>query len=178
MIGGLLNATFGNAVELIISILALTEGLIVVVQASMLGSILSNLLLVLGMCFWGGGYYHKTQRFNQTVAQTSASLLFISVASLLIPAAFYASIKSATTTEMTQEQKVEYSQDILNISRATSVILLVLYFAYLLFQVKGILPLKIRGSFFFFFFFLLILSLFGIFYFVSHFILLNKVTHS
>jgi Ca2+:H+ antiporter len=165
VIGGLLNATFGNAVELIISILALTEGLIVVVQASMLGSILSNLLLVLGMCFWGGGYYHKTQRFNQTVAQTSASLLFISVASLLIPAAFYASIKSATTTEMTQEQKVEYSQDILNISRATSVILLVLYFAYLLFQVKGILPLKIRGSFFFFFFFLVILCVFGLFYF-------------
>jgi Ca2+:H+ antiporter len=161
VIGGLLNATFGNAVELIISVLALTEGLIVVVQASMLGSILSNLLLVLGMCFWGGGYYHKTQRFNQTVAQTSASLLFISVASLLIPAAFYASIKSATTTEMTQEQKEEYSQDILNISRATSIILLVLYFAYLLFQVKDIVT---QGNHFF-----ANLSIFGIFLFCDTF---------
>jgi Ca2+:H+ antiporter len=128
-----LNATFGNAVELIISILSLTQGLVIVVQSSMLGSILSNLLLVLGMCFWGGGYYHKVQRFNKTVAQTSASLLFISVASLLIPAAFYASVNQSEG--MSDQQKLEYQQDILNISRATSIILLVIYLSYLLFQV-------------------------------------------
>ena len=131
IIGGLLNATFGNAVELIISIISLTQNLVIVVQASMLGSILSNLLLVLGMCFWGGGYYFKTQYFNKTVAQTSASLLFISVASLLIPASFYGSIHSTNT-----ESSGELTQDILNISRATSVILLILYFSYLLFQVS------------------------------------------
>ena len=133
MIGGLLNASFGNAVELIISIIALTQNLVVVVQASMLGSILSNLLLVLGMCFWGGGYYYKTQTFNKTVAQTSASLLFISVASLLIPASFYGSIRSENS-----ENAKELSNDILSISRATSIILLILYFSYLFFQVSDI----------------------------------------
>jgi Ca2+:H+ antiporter len=116
---------------LIISIISLTQNLVIVVQASMLGSILSNLLLVLGMCFWGGGYYFKTQYFNKTVAQTSASLLFISVASLLIPASFYGSIHSTNT-----ESSGELTQDILNISRATSVILLILYFSYLFFQVS------------------------------------------
>ncbi|KAG1180266.1 hypothetical protein G6F70_000653 [Rhizopus microsporus] len=129
VIGGLLNATFGNAVELIISIISLTQNLVVVVQASMLGSILSNLLLVLGMCFWGGGYYYKEQHFNKTVAQTSASLLFISVASLLIPASFYGSITSARS-----ESNEDLTQDILRISRATSVILLILYFSYIFFQ--------------------------------------------
>ncbi|KAG2211171.1 hypothetical protein INT47_006290, partial [Mucor saturninus] len=129
VIGGLLNATFGNAVELIISIISLTQNLVIVVQASMLGSILSNLLLVLGMCFWGGGYYHKAQHFNKTVAQTSASLLFISVASLLIPASFYGSIRSANS-----ESDADLQSGILAISRATSIILLVLYFSYLFFQ--------------------------------------------
>ncbi|CEP09582.1 hypothetical protein [Parasitella parasitica] len=132
IIGGLLNASFGNAVELIISVISLTQNLVIVVQASMLGSILSNLLLVLGMCFWGGGYYNKTQYFNKTVAQTSASLLFISVASLLIPAAFYGSIRSTNV-----ESSSDLTLDILNISRATSIILLILYFSYLFFQFMG-----------------------------------------
>lgn len=97
----------------------------------MLGSILSNLLLVLGMCFWSGGYYHKAQHFNKTVAQTSASLLFISVASLLIPASFYGSIRSANS-----ESSAELQKGILAISRATAIILLILYFSYLFFQVR------------------------------------------
>jgi Ca2+:H+ antiporter len=116
---------------LIISVIALTQNLTVLVQASMLGSILSNLLLVLGMCFWGGGYYYKVQQFNKTVAQTSASLLFISVASLLIPASFYGSIRSANS-----ENNSDLTKDILAISRATSIILLILYFSYLFFQVR------------------------------------------
>lgn len=94
----------------------------------MLGSILSNLLLVLGMCFWFGGYRYKEQTFNVTAAQTSASLLFIATASLLLPAAFYgSSFGSASTATV--------NSDILIISRATSIILLVVYFAYLFFQV-------------------------------------------
>lgn len=64
-VGGLLNATFGNATELIISIFALREGLIRVVQMSLLGSILSNMLLVLGCAFLFGGLKHKEQKFNQ-----------------------------------------------------------------------------------------------------------------
>ena len=126
-----MNASFGNAVELIISIISLTQNLVVVVQASMLGSILSNLLLVLGMCFWFGGIKYTEQRFNETVAQTSASLLFIATTSLLLPAAFYASVGNKETSE-------ELTSDILNISRATSIILLIIYFSYLFFQVNYI----------------------------------------
>ncbi|KAI9316187.1 calcium/proton exchanger [Dichotomocladium elegans] len=129
VIGGLLNASFGNAVELIISVMALTQNLVTVVQASMLGSILSNLLLVLGMCFWAGGIKHKEQSFNPVVAQTSASLLFIATISLLLPAAFNASVGSTETT-------AELKDDILNISRATSVILLIIYFSFLFFQLR------------------------------------------
>ncbi|ORZ24654.1 Sodium/calcium exchanger protein-domain-containing protein [Absidia repens] len=129
VVGGLLNASFGNAVELIVSIIALTKNLVIVVQASMLGSILSNLLLVLGMCFWLGGYRYKEQTFNVTAAQTSASLLFIATASLLLPAAFYG---SSFGTEST----ATVNSDILIISRATSIILLIVYFAYLFFQLK------------------------------------------
>ncbi|CAO3608625.1 unnamed protein product [Cunninghamella blakesleeana] len=129
IIGGLLNASFGNAVELIISIMALVQNLVVVVQASMLGSILSNLLLVLGMCFFGGGIKFKEQTFNVTAAQTSASLLFIATASLLLPAAFYGSTHGSES-----QNTVNY--DILVISRATSIILLVIYISYLWFQLK------------------------------------------
>jgi Ca2+:H+ antiporter len=131
IIGGLLNATFGNSVELIISIISLTKGLITVVKSSMLGSILSNLLLVLGMSFFCGGCKYKEQQFNITAAQTSASLLFISVVSLLLPAAFYGSTVNA-------ESAAKERSDILNISRATSIILLIIYFAYLVFQVLSI----------------------------------------
>ncbi|CAO3616199.1 unnamed protein product [Cunninghamella echinulata] len=98
-------------------------------QSSMLGSILSNLLLVLGMCFFFGGYKYKEQTFNVTAAQTSASLLFISTASLLLPAAFYGSTYGS-------ENKNVVNSDILIISRATSIILLVIYISYLWFQLK------------------------------------------
>ncbi|ORZ05790.1 calcium/proton exchanger [Absidia repens] len=129
VVGGLLNATFGNAVELIVSIIALSQNLVVIVQSSMLGSILSNLLLVLGMCFWLGGYRFKEQVFNVTVAQTSAGLLFIATASLLMPAAFYGS------TLYTVSSAAEV-HDILAISRATSILLLVIYASYLFFQLR------------------------------------------
>ncbi|ORZ17259.1 Sodium/calcium exchanger protein-domain-containing protein [Absidia repens] len=129
VVGGLLNATFGNAVELIVSIIALSQNLVVIVQSSMLGSILSNLLLVLGMCFWLGGYRYKEQVFNVTVAQTSAGLLFLATSSLLMPAAFYGS------TLYTVSSAAEV-HDILAISRATSILLLVIYASYLFFQLR------------------------------------------
>lgn len=122
-IGGLLNATFGNAVELIVSVIALKDGQIRVVQASVLGSIISNLLLVLGMCFVAGGYYYKEQRFNQTAAQTSSSLMALACIGLIIPAAFNFSVKDAPSS-------------ILNISHGTAVVLLIIYALYLFFQLK------------------------------------------
>jgi Ca2+:H+ antiporter len=87
-IGGLLNASFGNAVELIVAIIALVKKEVLIVQTSLIGSILSNLLLVMGMCFFFGGVNRIEQHFNVVVAQTAASLLALAVASLIIPTAF------------------------------------------------------------------------------------------
>lgn len=87
-IGGLMNATLGNAVELIISIIALQRGYIRLVQTSLLGSILSNLLLVLGMSFLLGGLKHSTQRYNRDGAKMYSSMLCIACLSLVLPSAF------------------------------------------------------------------------------------------
>lgn len=122
-VGGLLNATFGNAVELIVAVVALFRGEIRIVQTSMLGSILSNILLVLGCCFIAGGYNRIQQKFNTTVAQTMASLMALSVSSLFIPAAF----NSAFPDEFT---------NVLSLSRGTSIVLLVIYTLYLIFQLR------------------------------------------
>jgi Ca2+:H+ antiporter len=127
-LGGLLNVTFGNAVELIVSIVALRENQVRIVQASMLGSILSNLLLVLGCCFIAGGYNRVQQKFNQTVAQTMSSLMCLATAGLVIPAAFHASITNPSRgTE-------ELEQEILSFSRAACIVLLIIYILYLYFQ--------------------------------------------
>ncbi|CAG8560463.1 5211_t:CDS:2 [Paraglomus brasilianum] len=123
-IGALLNATFGNAVELIIAIIALKEGQIRVVQASVMGSIISNLLLVLGCCFLAGGLKYQVQEFNETAAQTSASLMALACIALIIPAAFSVSIPATQDYE------------IINLSHYTAIVLLVVYGLYLLFQLK------------------------------------------
>lgn len=88
-IGGLMNATFGNAVELIIAFFALREGLIGVVQASLTGSIIGNLLLVAGLSMLVGGIKHPQQKFNRTIAGTNAAMMLLGVViALVIPAIF------------------------------------------------------------------------------------------
>jgi Ca2+:H+ antiporter len=86
--GGLLGATFGNAVELIIGIFALRAGLFEVVKASITGSIIGNLLLVLGMAMFCGGLKREKQTFNKTGALVGASTLFIAAIALVMPALF------------------------------------------------------------------------------------------
>lgn len=81
--------TISNAVELIVAILALVDNQVLVVQTSLIGSMLSNLLLVMGMCFFFGGVNRMEQHFNVVVAETAASLLALAVGSLVIPAAFH-----------------------------------------------------------------------------------------
>ncbi len=88
-VGGLLNATFGNAAELIIAIIALNSGLYDVVKASITGSIIGNILLVLGLAVVYGGAKHETQKFNRTAASVGSTLLVLSAIGLLIPAVFY-----------------------------------------------------------------------------------------
>jgi len=95
----------------------------------MLGSILSNILLVLGSCFLAGGIRYEHQNFNETVASTMSSLMAVSTASLIVPATLYAVLR---TTDETDEAK----RKILLLSHGTAIILLILYVLYLLFQLK------------------------------------------
>jgi Ca2+:H+ antiporter len=88
-IGGLLNATFGNAAELIIAIVALRAGYTDVVKASLTGSIIGNILLVLGGAFLAGGVYHKIQQFNSMAAATQSAMLILASIALIIPAVFH-----------------------------------------------------------------------------------------
>ena len=88
-IGGVLSATMGNLAELIIATLALRAGLIELVKASITGSILGNLLLVLGIALFAGGLKFKVQKFNPHLAGMSATVLLIAVFGLVVPALFY-----------------------------------------------------------------------------------------
>ncbi len=96
-IGGLLNATLGNAAELIITVVAIREGLLDLVKASITGSILGNVLLVLGMAFLLGGLRHGEQRFDPKHAGRNAILLLLAVIALVIPSLFSHSIGPDTS---------------------------------------------------------------------------------
>ena len=87
--GGLLNATFGNAAELIIAVIALSKGLSGVVKASIAGSIIGNILLVLGLSILCGGTKYSEQRFNRTAARTSTISLSLAAIALIIPTVFH-----------------------------------------------------------------------------------------
>ncbi|CAN6444892.1 unnamed protein product [Victoria cruziana] len=127
-VGGLLNATFGNATEMIISIYALEHGMVRVVQQSLLGSILSNMLLVLGAAFFCGGicHYRKDQVFNKATAVVNSGLLLMAVMGLLFPAVLH-----TTHTEL------QYGKSEMALSRFSSCIMLVAYACYLIFQLKS-----------------------------------------
>lgn len=87
-IGGLLNATFGNAAELIITLFAIRQGLLEMVKASITGSIIGNILLVLGLSVLAGGCKYRTQTFNARAAGTHATMLVMAVIGLMVPALF------------------------------------------------------------------------------------------
>src|SRR3954449_964838 len=87
-IGGLLNATFGNAPELIIAFVALKAGYFDMVRASIIGSILANLMLATGIAFFLGGIRYHTQEYNSSAARLYSSMMLISAVSLGVPSAF------------------------------------------------------------------------------------------
>lgn len=91
-IGGFLNATFGNATELIISFFALKEGLFDVVKSSIAGAVIGNVLLVIGASMLAGGIKYKSQKFNQKVSEVTSSMLLFAVLGLCIPALFTHSV--------------------------------------------------------------------------------------
>lgn len=124
-IGGLLNATFGNAAELIISIVALDAGLVKLVKASITGSILGNLLLILGLAIVAGGLRRSELRFNRTSAGMSAGMLALAVVALVLPALFHS---------LHPEGAARLSE--LRLSEAVALILLATYGLSLLFTLK------------------------------------------
>lgn len=127
-VGGLLNATFGNATELIIAFFALQAGKLDVVKASIVGSILGNLLLVMGLAVLAGGLRFKEQRFNVKNATTIASLLTVSVLALMIPTLFDLTARAAAPGEVLQLD--------VNLSEATAFVLILVYVGYLYFTLR------------------------------------------
>ncbi|TBU35627.1 calcium/proton exchanger [Dichomitus squalens] len=155
-LSGLLNATFGNAVEIIVGIAALLQGELRIVQTSLLGSILSNLLLVLGCSFFAGGLKFHESNFQVTAAQASSSLMTLTCITLVIPAAYHsAKSHGGVDTNVTDiavpgidafnKAQMELGLGSLDsdayyglkiISRGTAILLLFVYIAYLIFQLR------------------------------------------
>jgi Ca2+:H+ antiporter len=102
-VGGILNATFGNIAELIIAFFALQAGLIEVVKASLTGSIIGNLLLVLGASVLIGGLRHGTQQFSPRIASSNAALLVLAVIGLFVPAVFAITVSDPSQGSLTEE---------------------------------------------------------------------------
>ncbi|KAL1680854.1 Sodium/calcium exchanger protein-domain-containing protein [Schizophyllum commune] len=126
-LGGLINASLGNATEFIIAILLLVKCEIRVVQASLLGGLLSNLLLVTGMAFIVGGVRFSEQEFQQTAAQLNTSLLTLAVIALVMPTVFAFAIEQAQDED--KERDI-----ILQMSRGSALILIFIYISYMVFQ--------------------------------------------
>ena len=102
-VGGLLNATFGNAAELIIALMALSKGLTGVVKASITGSIIGNVLLVMGASILAGGVKFREQRFNKTAARTSTTTLTLATVALAIPTVFHVTAGGGWSRETQQK---------------------------------------------------------------------------
>lgn len=124
-LGGLLNATFGNVVEMLICIAGIRNNEIEVVQCTLLGSILSNLLLVMGCAFLAGGLFFAIQEYNQSGAAIQCSLMSMSVFAIGLPTIY--------TNVLHQEAEWEH---MVQVSRIASLFLLSIYIAYLFFQLK------------------------------------------
>ncbi|MCX6670383.1 MAG: calcium/proton exchanger, partial [Euryarchaeota archaeon] len=121
-VSGLFSATFGNAIELIIAVLALNAGLIQVVQASIIGSIIGNILLLVGVSIFTGGLRYKNQRFNNETIAVSSTMLIIVVAGLAIP-----SVYGIVTPK---------SPQILLLSSAVAIVMAFIYIAGLVFSLR------------------------------------------
>ncbi|KAL4255150.1 Ca(2+):cation antiporter (CaCA) family protein [Pleurotus pulmonarius] len=125
---GLINATMGNLVEIVVAFSALRRCELKVVQSALLGSMLSKMLLVLGMCFFAGGLRFSEQDFDSTATGINSSLLSISVGAVILPTAYHFSLHAGS------EASPDERRGILKMSHGVSIILLFIYLSYLLFQ--------------------------------------------
>ena len=133
-IGGLLNVTFGNAPELIIALFALGQGLHEVVKASIIGSIIGNILLVLGAAMLVGGLGRDRQRFNATAANVQSLMLFLAAAALVMPAIF--ELVEGQGLPSPGAELVDYGSEVEQLSVAVAVVLILTYVAGLVFSLR------------------------------------------
>jgi Ca2+:H+ antiporter len=152
--GILIETTFGSIVEIILFIVLIANhdasrgggsddgNLIPVIQAAILGSILTNLLLCLGLCFFFGGLRHASQKFHAIVSEVGSGLLLVAAFALLIPSAFYSALKTEATPDPEQPllgalnetfTRGKLQMDVLQISRAASIALMVAFALYIWF---------------------------------------------
>ncbi|MGH7673813.1 MAG: calcium/proton exchanger [Gemmatimonadales bacterium] len=124
-VGGLLNATFGNAPELIIALVALRAGLMDLVRASIIGAILANLLLALGVSLLVGGVRHRDQQYNAGAARIYSSMMLLAVITLIVPSAFERYFSAA-----------EHVPQVRNLNTVMALLLLGTYTLYLVFMLR------------------------------------------
>jgi Ca2+:H+ antiporter len=133
-IGGLLNVTFGNAPELIIAFFALLEGLQEVVKASIVGSVIGNILLVMGAAMLVGGWNREKQTFSHTAATAQSAMLFLALAALIFPAIFQ--LIHGGALPAVGEERVDFGSDLEKLSLGVAIVLLLSYAAGLWFSLK------------------------------------------
>jgi Ca2+:H+ antiporter len=133
-IGGLLNVTFGNAPELIIALFALGAGLHEVVKASIIGSILGNILLVLGAAMFFGGWNRDRQTFDRTAASAQSSMLLLAAAALVMPAIY--ELIDGRGLPAPGSERVHYDSTVQGLSAAVACVLIVSYVAGLWFSLR------------------------------------------
>ena len=133
-IGGLLNVTFGNAPELIIAFFALIEGLQEVVKASIVGSIIGNVLLVMGAAMLVGGWSREKQSFSRTAANAQSAMLMLAMAALIAPALFQ--LIHGGGLPRVGEDRVDFGTDLEKLSAGVAIVLLVSYAAGLWFSLR------------------------------------------
>ncbi|KAF3933400.1 hypothetical protein ABW19_dt0207349 [Dactylella cylindrospora] len=151
--GILIETTFGSIVEIVLFLTLLAKhnsgeghaghgNLIPVIQAAILGSILTNLLLCLGLCFFVGGIRMQVQTFHSAVSEVGNGLLLVAGFGLLIPSAFYSALKSSTVADLEALIRHEYTNDklehdVLKISQVTSILLIVAFVIYIWFNARS-----------------------------------------
>ncbi|HTA13435.1 MAG TPA: calcium/proton exchanger, partial [Solirubrobacteraceae bacterium] len=133
-IGGLVNVTFGNAPELIIAILALSDGLQEVVKAALVGSVVGNALLVLGAAMLAGGWKRMRQSFDRTVAQTQSGMLLLTVIALVLPTLL--ALAHHRGLPIVGEVRHAFGHELQQVSIAVALVLIVTYLAGLVFSLR------------------------------------------
>lgn len=134
--GVLLETTFGSVVEIVLFMVLITQPLtdqfnpIQIIRAAILGSILANVLLCLGLCFFIGGIFHPNQTFHEAISEVGSNLMLVACLGLVIPTIFYQALASTHTAEYLEPR-------VLRISRITAIVLLIAFFVYVWFQVRS-----------------------------------------